>query len=120
MKIYCLYGVGLRTERAYFLKRNTVNVKQTDKEGLRMCNNSHFDPPLVLNTSVDEAEHDIAHGVKFSDGDGSVPLLSLGYLCVDAWKRKELNPSGSKVITREYPDSQEFTVDDPMRGGTLE
>ena len=117
LKIYCLYGVGLQTERAYFLKRNTVNVKETKEDGQRMCNNSHFDPPLLLNTSVDDAQNNIVHGVKFSDGDGSVPLLSLGYLCVDAWKRKELNPSGSKVITREYPDAQEFTVDDPMRGG---
>jgi hypothetical protein len=42
------------------------------------------------------------HGVKFADGDGSVPLLSMGYLCVDGWKRKEFNPSGAKVVTREY------------------
>jgi len=116
LKIYCLYGVGLRTERAYFFKRNTVNVKQTGDDP-RMCNNSHFDPPLVMDTSVDKAEYDISNGVKFTDGDGSVPLLSLGYLCVDTWKRKELNPSGAKVITREYPDSQEFVMGDPMRGG---
>ena len=113
MKIYCLYGVGLKTERAYFYKRTAVN----QEHDVKMCNNSHFDPPLVMDTSVHDEEHDIEHGVILSDGDGSVPLLSLGYLCVDAWKRKELNPSGSKVITREYSNEGEFLVDDPMRGG---
>ena len=113
MKIYCLYGVGLKTERAYFYKRTAVNLE----DDVKMCNNSHFDPPLLMNTSVDDEEHDVEHGVKFSDGDGSVPLLSLGYMCVDAWQREELNPSGSKVITREYSNKQEFSVDDPMRGG---
>lgn len=59
------------------------------------------------------------HGVKYTDGDGSVPLLSLGYMCADAWQRKDsgLNPSNSKVITREYKHRQEFSVDDPMRSG---
>lgn len=117
MKIYCLYGTGLKTERAYFFKRNTANVKQTAEDELKMCNNSHFDPPLVMDTSVEDAEQDISYGVKFTDGDGSVPLLSLGYLCVDGWKRKELNPSGATVVTREYLHSQEFDMGDPMRGG---
>merc|ERR1712232_181593 len=38
-------------------------------------------------------------------------------MCVDGWKKRNLNPSGVKVITREYPHQQEFLVDDPMRGG---
>lgn len=118
LKIYCLYGVGLPTERAYFYQRNTVNAKQaTADEQPKRCNNSHFDPPFIMNSSVSDAESNISYGVKFSDGDGSVPLLSMGYICVDAWKRKELNPSGSKVITREYYHSQEFHLGDPMRGG---
>lgn len=116
MKIYCLYGVGLRTERAYFYKRNTKQA--VDNEEPRICNNSHFDPPLVMDTSIDDPKQGISYGVKFTDGDGSVPLLSLGYLCVDAWKRKHLNPSGSEVVTREYPHKPEFLMGDPMRGGS--
>ena len=117
LKIYCLYGVGLRTERAYFFKRHTADAKHSSEDEPMMCNNSHFDPPLIMNSSVEDTENDISYGVKFSDGDGSVPLLSLGYLCVDTWKRKELNPSGSMVLTKEYPNSEEFHMGDPMRGG---
>ena len=36
-------------------------------------------------------------------GDGTVPLVSLGYMCVEGWKDKSLNPSGNDVVTREYP-----------------
>jgi phospholipid:diacylglycerol acyltransferase len=67
---------------------------------------------------MSEEQH-IRYGIRFSDGDGSVPLLSLGYICADAWTRKDsgLNPSGAKVVTREYLHRAEFWVDDPMRGG---
>jgi phospholipid:diacylglycerol acyltransferase len=118
MKVYCFYGVGLPTERAYFYKRNRGDGQAGAD------NNSHspsqiFDPPFVLDTSVEDPENDIIHGVKYADGDASVPLLSLGYMCADAWRRKEtgLNPSKSEIVTREYKHKEEFSVDDPMRGG---
>ena len=40
-------------------------------------------------------------------------------MCADTWQRHEsgLNPSQTKVITREYSHEAEFTVDDPMRAG---
>ena len=31
-----------------------------------------------------------------------MPLLSLGYMCVEGWSKKEYNPGGVKVVTREY------------------
>ena len=45
--------------------------------------------------------------------------MSLGYMCEGPWKDKSsgFNPSGIKVITREYLHQPEFTVDDPMRSG---
>jgi phospholipid:diacylglycerol acyltransferase len=115
LNIYCFYGVGLDTERAYYYRRNTVDGG-TD-------NHSHsktpVDPPFILDTSVEDPANKVIHGVRYADGDGSVPLLSLGYLCADAWRRKEtgLNPSRSKVVTREYTHRQELVFDDPMRGG---
>ena len=118
MKIYCLYGVGLKTERAYYYKRNT-GEGQLGVDNKSVSATRTYDPPFVLDTSVEDPEHDIIHGVKYVDGDASVPLTSLGYICSDAWQRKDsgLNPSGTKVITREYMDRHEFSVDDPMRGG---
>jgi len=116
LQIYCLYGVGLDTERAYYYKRNTVDGSSSDNPSDGMTT---VDPPFILDTSVDDPANKVVHGIRFTDGDGSVPLLSLGYMCVDAWRRNEtrLNPSMSKVVTREYPHRPELVFDDPMRGG---
>lgn len=47
-------------------------------------------------------------GVQLSpDGDGTVPLLSLGALCAGGWKTRTLNPAGIKVVVREYPNRPE-------------
>eukprot|EP00531_Pseudo-nitzschia_arenysensis_P009967 CAMPEP_0116150462 /NCGR_PEP_ID=MMETSP0329-20121206/19561_1 /TAXON_ID=697910 /ORGANISM="Pseudo-nitzschia arenysensis, Strain B593" /LENGTH=736 /DNA_ID=CAMNT_0003646979 /DNA_START=205 /DNA_END=2415 /DNA_ORIENTATION=+ len=114
MKIYCLYGVGVDTERAFFYKRNPV--ESVDDEG---NNRGMADPPFILDTTIEDPENGIVHGIKYSDGDGSVPLLSLGYMCAGPWRdpKSGLNPSGSEVIIREYKHHSEFTVEDPMRKG---
>lgn len=113
MKVFCLYGVGLDTERAYYYKRNMDENSADSRAGVPA------DPPFILDTSVEDPANKVVHGVKYADGDGSVPLLSLGYLCADGWRRKEngLNPSGAKVVTREYKHKQELVFEDPMRGG---
>jgi phospholipid:diacylglycerol acyltransferase len=46
----------------------------------------------------------LVSGIRLADGDGTVPLLSLGGLCRGAWMKGRLNPAGSKVVTREYLD----------------
>jgi len=129
MKIYCLYGVGKPTERAYYYKLNHAESKDG---GAPSSNNASNDthaqqqhmlniPPFILDSDVSQANPDfhVETGVKYSDGDGSVPLLSLGYLCADAWTRPSsgLNPSRASVYTREYAHKAEFTVEDPMRSG---
>jgi len=107
MKVYCLYGVGIETERAYYYKRN--QEEGTEDE----------DIPFVIDTNYEDVENNIRHGIEYADGDGSVPIESLGYMCADGWRRKAtgLNPSRIPVITREYQHRGEFLVDDPMRGG---
>lgn len=104
MKIYCLYGVGIETERAYFYKR-------------RENSSSIEDLPYLMDTTVNDPVNNIKFGTRFTDGDVSVPVVSLGYMCVDGWKNKALNPSGIDVVTREYLHQEEFNVNDPMRGG---
>jgi phospholipid:diacylglycerol acyltransferase len=114
VRMYCFYGTGIETERAFYYKRN--REEQSDPEKTPM---SESEPPAVLDPDVmNEAQH-TSYGIRFSDGDGSVPILSLGYICADAWTRKDsgLNPSGAKVVTREYKHRAEFWVDDPMRMG---
>ena len=105
MKVYCLYGVGIETERSYFYKSSN--------------NTAHRDSiSYSMDASVHDPSRNIKFGTQFSDGDVSVPILSLGFMCVDGWKRsRKLNPSRIDVITREYEHREEFQVQDPMRGG---
>merc|ERR1711974_74543 len=49
-----------------------------------------------------------------TDGDGTVPLLSLGYMCAHGWHQKRWNPHGVKVVTREYTHKFLDLVGDAM------
>lgn len=80
MKIYCFYGVGNPTERAYYYKEDK------DKS---VAN---------LNVTVD---NDNKSSVLMSDGDGTVSLLT-HYMC-HKWKEEDnmYNPGKSKVTVVE-------------------
>ncbi|CAO2654454.1 Nn.00g111870.m01.CDS01 [Neocucurbitaria sp. VM-36] len=84
LKIYCFYGIGKSTERAYYYR--------TDDE-----------PMSGLNVTLDTAimGGDVDHGVVMGEGDGTVNLLSSGYMCAKGWKMKRYNPAGVKVTTYE-------------------
>ena len=71
MKIFSLYGINKATERSYFYKQN----KECDEE-----------IPFTLNKHLTDDQSNIYHGVHVSDGDGTVPLLSLGFMSVKGWK----------------------------------
>jgi phospholipid:diacylglycerol acyltransferase len=103
MSIYCLYGTGVPTERRYFYKKNPT------QEGV----------PYIIDTSINLPEENVRVGVKFGDGDASVPLVSLGYMCRSGWKDPHLNPGGAGTVTREYADGGKMGADlsDPFRQG---
>ncbi|KAK2779886.1 hypothetical protein FQN52_002366 [Onygenales sp. PD_12] len=86
LKIYCFYGVGKPTERSYFYQQET-------------------DPFSKLNVSIDTSVTNgiIDRGVVMSEGDGTVNLLSLGYMCAKGWGIKRYNPAGAKVKVFEMP-----------------
>lgn len=116
MKLYCMYGTGIATERAYFYMSLNDKADSSD-ENISTCDVSPSDPPFAIDTSVNDEGGNITYGVKFCDGDGSVPLLSLGYMC-EHWKKGgKHNPSRMKVVTREHQSVEEFTLNDPGRGG---
>jgi phospholipid:diacylglycerol acyltransferase len=71
MKIYCLYGVGKDTERAYYYEQNREQCV-----GI----------PVSINTKMYNKESKVSFGVQLVEGDGTVPLMSLGYMCVKGWK----------------------------------
>ena len=87
LKIYCFYGIGKPTERSYFYRED-------------------LDPLSRVNVTIDTAhtvEGEVDHGVILGEGDGTVPLLSNGYMCAKGWKLKRFNPAGVKIKTYEMP-----------------
>ena len=86
LKIYCFYGVGKSTERSYFYREDQ-------------------DPNSSLNVTIDTSltRGVIDHGVVLGEGDGTVPLLSNGYMCARGWHIKRFNPAGVKITVYEMP-----------------
>ncbi|KAG2674532.1 hypothetical protein I3843_13G125800 [Carya illinoinensis] len=90
MEIYCLYGVGIPTERAYVYKSSPSEK----------CKNI----PFRIDSSAEGEEGScLKSGVYFVDGDESVPVLSAGFMCAKGWRgRTRFNPSGMATHIREY------------------
>ncbi|KAI5301829.1 hypothetical protein KEM56_001312 [Ascosphaera pollenicola] len=89
LKIYCFYGVGKPTERAYFYRDETTEESQR--------------PSIAIDTTVTSEDSIIDHGVVMSEGDGTVNLLSLGYMGAKGWHMKRYNPANIKVTVYEMP-----------------
>lgn len=85
LKIYCFYGVGNPTERAYY-------YRPPDMPHLTNLN-------ITIDTGL--TVDDIDHGVIMGEGDGTVNLLSTGYMCAKGWNLKRYNPAGVQIITHE-------------------
>ncbi|KAL4778378.1 Lecithin:cholesterol acyltransferase-domain-containing protein [Aspergillus varians] len=87
MKLYCFYGVGKPTERSYFYQEER-------------------DPLVNINVSIDTTvttADGTDHGVVLGEGDGTVNLLSTGYMCAKGWNIKRYNPSGIEIKVYEMP-----------------
>lgn len=86
LKIYCFYGVGKSTERSYFYREDQ-------------------DPNSSVNVTIDTSltRGAVDHGVIPGEGDGTVPLLSNGYMCARGWHIKRFNPAGVKITVYEMP-----------------
>lgn len=82
LKIYCFYGHPKETETGYYYRLNEQNKYQ-------------------MNTSYTSGNTTFGV-IESNKGDGTVPLLSLGYMCVKGWKNPLYNPSNISVLTKEY------------------
>lgn len=102
MKIYCFHGIGKRTERGYVYK-DIID---------------HPNLSMVIDTDASEAQGDLHKGVYRCEGDGTVPLISLGYMGIKGWKRyRDLNPADIPVVVREYMDDISNLRVTDVRGG---
>jgi len=90
LKIYCFYGIGKPTERSYFYRKPD-------------------NPFSSLNITIDTTltAGNIDHGVILGEGDGTVNLLSVGYMCNKGWHMKRYNPAGVKIKVFEMPHEPE-------------
>ncbi|WVF71237.1 hypothetical protein IAT40_006037 [Kwoniella sp. CBS 6097] len=138
LKIYCLYGHGKETERSYWYMQGEYEQDDTrsdaENEGAfcdasdpsNQCDNSTtertaLDFPLARKHWIDAAvtvkgsSPEVRSGVKFGDGDGTIPVISLGSMCVHGWNgTTRWNPAGIEVVTQEYKHSPEIL---DLRGG---
>lgn len=102
---YSFYGVGKETERGYIYKH--LEAKKCDlSENVSM----------IINTSAEDPSIRLDKGLHHCDGDGTVPLISLGLMSYSFWRKKSHNPSGTRVVTREFKHEPSVSVSE-FRGG---
>lgn len=88
LKIYCFYGIGKETERAYYYKDDADPFTRNN---------------VTIDTGYSSGSENVDHGVVLGEGDGTVNLLSTGYMCAKGWGMKRYNPGKSKVTIFEMP-----------------
>ncbi|KAL9090804.1 MAG: hypothetical protein Q9159_001745 [Coniocarpon cinnabarinum] len=88
LKLYCFYGVGKPTERSYFYRTDNDPATKTE---------------VTIDTHHTDSSINADHGVVMGEGDGTVNLLSLGYMCNKGWKIPRYNPAGVKITVQEMP-----------------
>jgi len=108
MNIYCLYGINKPTERKYYYIHDPYSSNAASQTV--SPNSEDFDSSPAINEHLgyylDQGKHHpedrIENGIQFDNGDGTVPVVSSGYMCEGGWRMKRYNPSNIKITTREY------------------
>lgn len=108
LKIFCFYGIGKPAERGYTYGANPLDDEIGHVNGKPIA-------PFVFNTAIDDLPY-VKGGIRYSDGDGTVPLISLGLMCASGWRTDKFNPGRADVRVREYPHNPVSMLFDP-RGG---
>ncbi|KAL3670753.1 hypothetical protein V7S43_003941 [Phytophthora oleae] len=94
LKVFCFYGVGKPVERGYSYGENPPQEDNVTVNGQRVA-------PYVFNTDIQDLPY-IKDGIRYTDGDGTIPLVSLGLMCASGWRTGKYNPGGVDVRVREY------------------
>lgn len=124
MRIYCLYGIGVETERAYRYANVSAEEAKLPRHQRRFGmidyrHHTELDDSAGAETEQRPSRPGYASGVASTDGDGTVPLVSQGYPCLGSWREESLkafNPSRSPTHVREYVNEKTPLWEDP-RGG---
>ncbi|KAI8925823.1 Lecithin:cholesterol acyltransferase-domain-containing protein [Entophlyctis helioformis] len=137
-RIMCAHGIGTPTERKYFYEAfKGTNPTATPAPGSAGPSNvdcslaananaaACLDRPVLdqegiahtLKVSYNDPASGITNGIQASDGDGTVPLMSLGYMCAHGWRTPRYNPSNIAVVTRELSNDKPSSIIDPIVRG---
>ena len=126
MVVACMYGVNKPTERSYAFRTRAaaaaivsgvgdglegeggggqgVGGQAKAGGGSDTCSTtSSIPPPVELDSDANVGRY--RSGIRLSDGDGTLPLESLGLMCVHpgGWNgTTPYNPGGLTVRTKEY------------------
>lgn len=121
LKIYCFYGIGKPTERSYFYKESTSvspmnpNMNVSIDTGYTTPSSSSSSSSSTSssysnkgnsssNPSSSSPSMAVNNGIIFGPGDGTVNLLSTGYMCAHGWRKiRRYNPSSIPIKTFEMP-----------------
>eukprot|EP00823_Brevimastigomonas_motovehiculus_P005539 TRINITY_DN4115_c0_g1_i1.p1 TRINITY_DN4115_c0_g1~~TRINITY_DN4115_c0_g1_i1.p1 ORF type:complete len:753 (-),score=112.51 TRINITY_DN4115_c0_g1_i1:81-2339(-) len=90
LTIYAFNGVDSETERAYVFKNSEGTFPEI---------------PFDLDTRVTIPDEYIRNGIRAGVGDGTVQLLSLGFMPARGWKEKRFNPGDVQIVLREFVDT---------------
>lgn len=116
MKIYCMYGVGKPTERTYYYEQSDYEQAPLLGDMIASGNMSKhedlqnttqptpLDIPFIRSSFIDSSvnlKSDTEKGVQMGEGDGTVSLLSAGFMCNKGWNIPRYNPSNIKITTYE-------------------
>lgn len=96
LKIYCFYGIGKETERAYYYRADDDPLS-----GLNVTLDTGYTAPSAGAPTGGGGNGAVDHGVVMGEGDGTVNLLSSGYMCAKGWHLKRYNPAGVQIKTFE-------------------
>lgn len=72
--------------------------REKDTQNVNFPANQVF---IDADINIDNKAVPIRSGVKIGEGDGTVSLMSLGFMCSKGWKHPRYNPAGIPVYTRE-------------------
>ena len=122
LEIYCLYGTGRSTPKTFefaWTRPPRAAPAFDDARPPRPPRLPSFRPPRDADVPRQVPERYLVisdagapgSGVIAGDGDGTVPILSLGYLCASGYGTKARNPARVRVRTKEYAHEHTTTYD---------
>jgi len=97
LRKYSFYGIGVQTEFSAVFE-DTGDEKTTPRYILDVGATADF-------------------GFVFGNGDYSVPVHSLGLMCLRGWNDTLRNPSGTRCTTKEFPDEPAPVLSGGFRRG---